>query len=174
MGLGAELPTATTSYLSTCPVPEPLLPWEIVARNASWLVTANYPLADYRFLPLVTLISWFPSTQKFILLLQKLVLPIPPVLCIFYSEPEGVHFLFPFWLSQWWYRRASPLLIPMMVGMGLAGAAALSTVVLIREMGLQQTCHQIDVDIRHFSSQGVLQNTASLRLSFRIQGRVLR
>lgn len=55
----------------------------------------------------------------------------------------------------------------------LAGAAALRTVVLIRgELGLQQTSHQIDVDIRHFGTQGVLQNTASLRLSLYIQERV--
>lgn len=66
-----------------------------------------------------------------------------------------------------------PSPIPVMVGMGLAGAAALSTVVLIRgDMGLQQTSHQADVDIRHLGSQGVLQNTASLRLSFHIQGRI--
>lgn len=84
MGLGAELPTATPSLLSACPVPEPLLPWEIVARNASWLITANYPLANYRFLPLVTLISWLLSTQKFVSLLQKLVLPKPQVLCCTY------------------------------------------------------------------------------------------
>ena len=93
--------------------------------------------------------------------------------CIFYSEPEGTHFLFPFWLAQWWNRRASPLLIPVMVGKGLAGAAARSTVVLIRgDMGLQQTSHQVDVYIRHLGSQGVLQNTANLRLSFHIQGRI--
>ena len=55
---------------------------------------------------------------------------------------------------------------------GLAGAAALSTVVLIREMGQQEISHQVDVDIRHFGSQGVLQITASLRLSLHIQGRV--
>lgn len=78
--LGAELPTAMPSHLSACPVPEPLLLWEIVAGNASWLITANYPLANYHFLPVITLISWLLSTQKFISLLQKLVLPKPQVL----------------------------------------------------------------------------------------------
>lgn len=74
MGLGAELPIAASSYPSVYSQTG-----KVKTGNASCLVTANYPLADSPFLPLVTLVLWLLSTQKLTSLLQNLGLPIPPV-----------------------------------------------------------------------------------------------
>nr|XP_054106947.1 endogenous retrovirus group FC1 Env polyprotein isoform X1 [Callithrix jacchus]XP_054106948.1 endogenous retrovirus group FC1 Env polyprotein isoform X1 [Callithrix jacchus]XP_054106949.1 endogenous retrovirus group FC1 Env polyprotein isoform X1 [Callithrix jacchus]XP_054106950.1 endogenous retrovirus group FC1 Env polyprotein isoform X1 [Callithrix jacchus]XP_054106951.1 endogenous retrovirus group FC1 Env polyprotein isoform X1 [Callithrix jacchus]XP_054106952.1 endogenous retrovirus gro len=173
IGLGVEA-TLNISPLSCQALPHSLMLGD-VSGNASCLISTGYNLSASPFqatcnqsllISLNASVSYQAPTNTWLACTSGLTRCIngtepEPVLCVLvhvlpqvymYSGPEGQHLITSPGLHSR-FCQAAPLFVPVLVGLSVAGSAAISTAALVKgETGLMSLSQQVDADLGNLQS----------------------